>query len=122
MDLQLEAKRALVSGSTAEREILAFVAGGAVLGFEVFHRHFEHVVAADADTMNFRGRLLSRLRFRGVAGVRSLARFRHKRILARTGKAGMIGRLRPTHKYDWHLQKGSMASPLMHLAAGSGVS
>jgi hypothetical protein len=120
MDLQLEAKRALVSGSTAEREILAFVAGGAVLGFEVFHRHFEHVVAADADTMNFRRRFLARLRFRGVAGVRSLVR--HKRILARTGKAGMIGRLRSTHKYDWHLQKGSMASPLMYLAAGSGVS
>jgi hypothetical protein len=104
------------------RGILAFVAGGAVLGFEIFHRYFEHVVAADADTMNFSRLFLARFGFWGVAGVRSLVRFRHQRILARTGKAGMIGRLRPTHKYDWHLRKGSMASPLMYLAAGSGVS
>ena len=98
------------------------MASGAVLGFEVFHRDFEHVVAADADTMNFRGRFLAGLGFRGVAGVGSLVRFRHERILTRTGKAGTIGRLRPKHKYDWHLRKGSAASPLMYLAAGSGVS
>lgn len=31
---------------------LAFVAGGAMLGVDVVHGDFEHVVAADADAMD----------------------------------------------------------------------
>ena len=62
------------------------MAGRAVLGFVVFHRDFEHVVAADADTMDFRRRILARLGWRRL--VVSLVRFRHGWILARRAKWG----------------------------------
>jgi hypothetical protein len=44
----------------AGKAALAFVAGGAMLRVDVIHRDFEHVVAADADAMDFYGRLVTR--------------------------------------------------------------
>jgi hypothetical protein len=61
---------------------LRFVAGGAVLGFVIIHRDFKHVVAADADTVDFRARLLARFRLRSVLGVLALLRLAHGSILA----------------------------------------
>ena len=43
------------------------MASGAVLGFVIFHRDFEHVVAADADAMDLRRRLFARFELCGVA-------------------------------------------------------
>jgi hypothetical protein len=51
---------------------LFFAADGAVLQVVVLHRYLEHVVAADADAMNFGGGLgraaRRRLRLGGMAG------------------------------------------------------
>ena len=78
--------RANGNGSRA----LALMASGAVLRFVVFHRDFEHVVAADADAMNpgaGAGCLMSarvpRIRWRRRLGL-CLRRFAHIRILARS--------------------------------------
>jgi hypothetical protein len=38
---------------------LGLVAGGAVLGFVVIHGHLKHVVASDANSMDFHGRFLA---------------------------------------------------------------
>ena len=43
---------------------LGLMAGGAVLGFIVIHGHLEHVVAPDANSMDFHGRFLARPRRR----------------------------------------------------------
>jgi hypothetical protein len=55
---------------------------GAVLGFVIVHRDFKHVVATDADTVDFRARFLARLRLCFVAGVLALLCFTHGPILA----------------------------------------
>jgi hypothetical protein len=60
---------------------LTFVADRAVLGFVVLDGDFEHVVAADADAMDFRGRLAAEFGFGCVRGL-SLLGFAHERILA----------------------------------------
>ena len=66
---------------------LLFAADGAVLGFVVFDRHFEHVVASDADTMDFLAR-----RFRGfglmlrLSGGGWLFRLAHAQILTLTSR------------------------------------
>jgi hypothetical protein len=41
------------------RRWLGLVADGAVLGFVVIHGHFKHVVASDANSMNFHGWFLA---------------------------------------------------------------
>jgi hypothetical protein len=61
---------------------LAFVADGAVLGFVIFHGDFEHVVAADADAVDFGWRFGAGFSFGGVGGVVGVLRFGHGRILA----------------------------------------
>jgi hypothetical protein len=66
---------------------LRFVTSGAVLGFVVVHRDFEHVVATDANAMDFRARFFAGLRFRAVPGVFALLRFAHRPILARRASA-----------------------------------
>lgn len=88
---------------TNKREILALVADGAVFRFEVFHRDLEHVVAADADTMNFHERLFAWLGFRGMAGGMSLVRFSHGQILTRTGDARTI---KPPDPSGGNLERG----------------
>jgi hypothetical protein len=52
-----------------------------VLGFVVLDGDFEHVVAADADAMDFRGRLAAEFGFGCVRGL-SVLGFAHERILA----------------------------------------
>jgi hypothetical protein len=62
--------------------LLAFMANGAMLGFIVFHRDLEHVVASNAHSMDFR-RLLARVVFlRGFSMLRCV-RLAHWRILTR---------------------------------------
>lgn len=60
---------------------LTFVADRAVLGFVVLDGDFEHVVTADADAMDFRGRLAAEFGFGSVCGL-SVLGFAHERILA----------------------------------------
>src|SRR5579863_4031123 len=67
---------------------LAFVAGGAVLGFVIFHGYFEHVVAADADAVDFGWGFSAGFGFGGVRGVIGVLRFGHGRILARRAAEG----------------------------------
>lgn len=62
--------------------VLAFVAGGAVLGVDVVHGDFEHIVAADADAVDFYGGFFSGLGGGGVFGVLSLLWFAHGGILS----------------------------------------
>jgi hypothetical protein len=62
---------------------LALMAGRAVLRVDVIHRHFEHVVAADADAMNFYWWLFCG--FRSACRLRRL-RIAHKQILSRARK------------------------------------
>ena len=50
----------------------------AVLGFVIVHRDLEHVVAPDANAMDFGSRLVAWLSFTGVGRGRSL-RFTHGR-------------------------------------------
>jgi hypothetical protein len=54
------------------------MAYGAVLGVDVLQRHLEHVVAADANAMNFRLRFVTR---RWLFGFAARLRFGHGRIL-----------------------------------------
>jgi hypothetical protein len=61
---------------------LAFVADGAVLGFVIFHGDFEHVVAANADAVDFGWGLGARFGFGGVGRMFGVLRFGHGRILA----------------------------------------
>ncbi|MGC2065522.1 MAG: hypothetical protein WA641_04745, partial [Candidatus Acidiferrales bacterium] len=58
---------------------LTLVADGAVLGFVIFHGYFEHVVAADADAVDFGWRFSAGFGFGGVVRVLWLG---HGRILA----------------------------------------
>jgi hypothetical protein len=74
--------------ATAGKLNLAFVAGGAVLRVDVIHRDFKHVVAADADAMNFHRSLVSRLFTGRVVGVCGLLLFGHGRILAQAYSSG----------------------------------
>jgi hypothetical protein len=72
----------------------SLVADGAVLRFVVVHRNFEHVVAADADPVDFGRRLFAGLQWQIVAASDSLVRdsgslhFGHSRILARGTEPG----------------------------------
>lgn len=65
---------------------LAFVADRAVLGFVIFHGHFEHVIAADADAVDRRGWFGAGFGFGRVRGVLRVLRFAHERILARRAR------------------------------------
>jgi len=59
------------------------MADGAVLGFEVLHGDFEHVVAANAHAMDLWRRLIAGLRLGGVAGMLASLRLAHWPILTR---------------------------------------
>src|SRR5271168_1826667 len=76
---------------------LAFVAGGAVLCVDVVHRHFEHVVAADADAVNFH-----RFFFRGFRRASRLCQLRvaHEQILPRTHNLSNHPRVRVYHVHS----------------------
>jgi hypothetical protein len=72
-----------VQSGRVQRRLLAFVARGAMLGVDVVHGDFEHIVAADADAVDFYGRLFAGLGG-GVLGILSLLSFAHGGILPRT--------------------------------------
>jgi hypothetical protein len=62
---------------------LAFMAGRAVLRFVIIHRHFKHVVASDANAMNFRPVPGRRVMSRGLSrrsGGRCSRRRRRRRF------------------------------------------
>jgi hypothetical protein len=61
---------------------LALVADRAVLGFVIFHRDFEHVVASNTYAMDFRGRFFAGLGFCSMRGVLIMLWLAHGRILA----------------------------------------
>jgi len=63
--------------------MLAFMAGGAVLGVDVIHGDFKHIVAADADAMDFHRRFLAGLG-RGGIGMLSFLCLAHGGILSRS--------------------------------------
>ena len=59
------------------------MAGGAVLGVNVVHGDFEHIVATDADAMDFNGRLFAGFGSTGGTGMLSLLGLAHGGILSR---------------------------------------
>lgn len=73
----------VVQGEDIEGE-LALVAGGAVLGVNVIHGDFKHVVATDADTMDFHGRVFAGFWRGGVISGLGLLCLAHGGILPRS--------------------------------------
>jgi hypothetical protein len=63
-------------------EILTLMANGAVLRFVILHRDLKHIVAANADPMDFQ-RLLPRIVFSCGFTMLSCMRIAHWRILTR---------------------------------------
>jgi hypothetical protein len=61
---------------------LALMANRAVLGFVIFHRHFEHVVASNTYAVDFRRWLIAGLGLGGMRGVLAMLWLAHGRILA----------------------------------------
>lgn len=98
----------------------ALMAGGAVLGFVIIHRYFEHVVAADADTVDFwlrgRIRLFCRGMLRGLFGAHAGILTRRygggakwTRGRSRNGKSGSLTTVRQKQATGF----GMTAPPLL---------
>jgi hypothetical protein len=72
---------AKAEAATSSRQ-LAFVADRAMLGFVVFHRNFEHVVASNTHAMDFRRRFFAGLGLGGMREILIILWLAHERILA----------------------------------------
>ena len=75
-------RRRAKAGAAVYTHQLAFMADRAVLGFVVFHCHFEHVVASNTYAMDFRRRLFAGLGLGAMRGVLIMLWLAHGGILA----------------------------------------